>query len=137
MTDYTILSKFRNKENCELLVKKLEEKGKRCYNFCNMPADPENPEADPEEQMKKFEATEDFYNDTYFKKIFEEDLDGLKNAEKVIVLLPAGNSVHIEIGIAYGLGKPLILIGEPEKPETLYLIFKERHKTINDFLKTI
>ncbi len=59
------------------------------------------------------------------------------DTEKVIVLLPAGNSVHIEAGIAHGLGKQLILIGEPEKPETLYLIFKERHKTIEDFLKTI
>ena len=61
----------------------------------------------------------------------------LKNAEKVILLLPAGNSVHIEAGVAYGLGKPLILIGEPEKPETLYLIFKESYKTIDEFLKTI
>jgi len=137
MTDYTLLSKFRNKEQCELLIKKLKEKGKTCYNFCNMPADKENPDAHPEDQMKKFEATENFYEDEYFKEIFEKDLEGLKNAEKVIVLLPAGNSVHIEAGIAYGLGKPLILIGEPEKPDTLYLIFKERYKTIEEFLKTI
>jgi nucleoside 2-deoxyribosyltransferase len=137
MTDYTIISKFRNKDNCELLVRKLEEKGKTCYNFCNKPADPKNPDAHPEEQMKNFEGTEDFFNNEYFKQIFEEDLEGLKNADTVIMLLPAGNSVHIEAGIAYGLGKKLILIGEPEKADSLYLIFQERYRNIDEFLKTI
>ncbi len=137
MTDYTIISKFRNKDKCNFLFKELQKRGKTCYNFCDMPADPNNPEADPEEQMKVFENVKDFFNNEYFQKIFERDFNGLKNAEKVIVLLPAGNSTHIEAGIAYGLGKPLILIGEPEKPETLYLIFNERYKTIEEFLKTV
>ncbi|MCK5490384.1 MAG: hypothetical protein KAI67_00935, partial [Candidatus Pacebacteria bacterium] len=69
--------------------------------------------------------------------LFRKDLDGLKNAEKIILLLPAGTSAHIEAGIAYGLEKPLVLIGEPEKPESLYLIFQERYKTIEEFLKTV
>lgn len=137
MTDYTIISKFRNKDNCNLLVKKLQKKGKTCYNFCDMPASPNDPDAHPEEQMKVFEDVKNFFNNDYFKKLFKKDLDGLKNAKKVIMLLPAGNSVHVEAGIAYGLGKPLILIGEPEKPETLYLIFNERYKNMNEFLKTI
>ncbi|MCX6765445.1 MAG: hypothetical protein NT136_00570 [Candidatus Moranbacteria bacterium] len=64
-------------------------------------------------------------------------MKGLEDCEKVIMLLPGGNSAHIEAGIAYGIGKPLILIGEPEKPDTLYLIFKERYKTIEKFLKSI
>ena len=137
MTDYTIISKFRNKEQCEYLVKKLEEKDKTCFNFCEEPADPDNSGADPWEQMEKFESVEDFYNDEYFQYLFHKDLEGLKNAETVIMLLPAGNSVHVEAGIAYGLGKKLILIGEPENPETLYLIFKERYKDIEEFLQSI
>lgn len=137
MTNYTILSKFRNKEKVEELIQKLRGKGKTCYNFCEKPADKNNPNGHPEEQMKVFEAVGDFYNDEYYKEVFREDLEGLKNAEKVIVLLPAGNSVHIEAGIAFGLGKPLILIGELEKPESLYLIFQERYETIEDFLKTM
>lgn len=136
-TDYTVLAKFRNKERVDFLVGEIREKGESCYNFCDLPADPDNPDAPPEEQMKIFEKTRDFFDDSYFNTVFERDLEGLKNAEKVIVLLPAGNSVHIEIGIAYGLGKPLVLIGEPEKPETLYLIFQERYDTIEDFLQTI
>lgn len=137
MTDYTIISRFRNKELCQNLVRKLQEKGKTCYDFCSIPADPNNPDAHPEEQMKYHENVKDFYNDPYFQAMFKRDLDGLKNAEKVILLLPAGTSAHIEAGIAYGLGKPLILIGEPEKPESLYLMFERRHKTVDEFLETV
>jgi hypothetical protein len=137
MTDYTIVSRFRNKELCQSLVKKLKERGKTCYDFCELPADPHNPDAHPEDQMKYHESVKDFYNDPYFQDMFKRDLSGLKNAEKVIILLPAGISAHIEAGIAYGLGKPLILIGEPEKPESLYLMFEERYKTVTEFLETV
>jgi nucleoside 2-deoxyribosyltransferase len=137
MTDYTIISRFRNKTRVEYLIEKLREKGKTCYNFCSKPADPGHPENHPEEQMKAFESVKDFFNNDYYKYIFETDLNGLKNADQVILLLPAGTSAHIEAGIAYGLDKPLILIGEPEKPESLYLIFKERYKTTEEFLTSI
>jgi nucleoside 2-deoxyribosyltransferase len=137
LTDYTVISKYRNKNQCELLVKKLQDLGKTCFNFCEVPADPNNPEGNPEEQMDAFESVSDFYNDEYYQYVFKTDLNGLKNADIVIMLLPAGNSVHLEAGIAYGLGKPLILIGKPEKPESLYLIFKERYKTIEEFLQNI
>ena len=70
MTDYTILSKFRNKEQCEFLVKKLVEKGKTCYSFCDTPADPQNPDADPEKQMQAFELTNNFFDDKYFIHVF-------------------------------------------------------------------
>ena len=137
MTDYTIISRFRNKERCEYLVGELKRRGKTCYSFCETPADPDRPEAPAEEQMEQFEQTDDFYNDKYFQYIFQKDLDGLKNAQNVILLLPAGTSAHIEAGIAYGLGKHLILIGQPAKPESLYLIFQEGYDTIEDFLRSI
>ena len=113
------------------------KRGHTCYSFIDSPSDPNNPYGNPEEQMKVFESTDDFYKNTHFREIFQKDLEGLKNAEKVIVLLPAGSAVHIEAGIAFGLGKNLILIGEAEKPETLYLIFQERYKSIEDFLETL
>ena len=37
----------------------------------------------------------------------------------------------------FALNKKLILIGEVEKPETLYLMFKERYKDIESFLNSI
>lgn len=137
MTDYTVVSRFRNKDQVNFLVQKLIEKGKTCYNFTEEAADPNNPDAHPEEQMKVFEAKTDFVNDPYFRHLFERDLAGIKNADQVIMLLPSGNSAHVEIGIAYGLGKKCILVGEPEKAESLYLLFHERYPSIEDFLATI
>ncbi len=137
MTEYTIITRYRNKDQCLKLIKELEARGKTCYNFCDTPADPDNPNASPEDQMKKYEQSSDLYNDPHHQFVFKKDLEGLKNAEKVILLLPAGTSAHIEAGIAYGFGKPLILIGSPEKPESLYLIFKERYESADDFLNTI
>ncbi len=137
MTDYTIISRYRNKDAVETLVASLRAKGKTCYNFCDIPGDPHNPDASVEAQMQAHESVVDFYNDPHFKSTFETDLAGLKNATTVIMLLPAGNAAHMEAGIAYGLGKKLILIGEIEKPETLYLIFEERYKTTEEFLETV
>ncbi len=137
MIDYTVLAKFRNKEQVDDLIRKLRAKGRSCYNFCDTPADPDHPEADPTEQMRAFESVGNFYDDSHFRRVFEQDLAGLKNARTVIVLLPAGNSVHVEAGIAFGLGKKLVLIGKPEKPESLYLIFGERYDTVEEFLKTV
>lgn len=136
-TEYTIITKFRNKEQFDILFAGLQKKKKTCYNFFDIPADPNNPNATPEEQMKTFEHVENFFEDEYFKKMFEEDLRWLQNAEKIITLLPAWMSVHIEAWIAYGLWKHLILIGKPEKPESLYLIFHEHYNTIEDFLATL
>ena len=137
MTNYTVLAKYRNKQQVEFLISQIRKKGKTCYSFLDNPADANNPEASAEKQMMALENVKNFYDDEHFKYLFKSDLDGLKDAEKVIVLLPAGNATHIEAGIAYGLGKKLILIGEAEKPETLYLIFEERYKTIEEFISTI
>lgn len=43
----------------------------------------------------------------------------------------------MEAGVSYGLNKKLIVIGEVEKPETLYLMFNERYPDIETFLATI
>ena len=136
-TDYTVISSYRNKDNVEHLVSEIRRYGYTCYNFCDEPADPNNTNAHPEEQMKVFEATENFHENEHFQKLFARDLEGLKNAERVILLQPCGLSAHMEAGIAFGLGKRLIMVGEPVKPETLYLIFEERYLTKEEFIKTI
>ena len=137
MTDYTVIGKTRNRENVRALIAGIRAKGKTCYDFTAKPADPSNPTAPAAEQMRVLESHPDFLNDPIHKAHFETDLNGLKNAGIVILLLPAGISAHIEAGLAYGLGKELILIGEPEKPETLYFIFGKRYESINDFLKSL
>ena len=136
-TDYTIVSSYRNKDRVIALVHAICDQGRSCYNFCDEPSDPDNPDAHPEEQMKVFEATENFYDDPHFQKLFKRDLEGLRNAQSVILLQPCGLAAHMEAGVAYGLGKRLIMIGKPVKPETLYLMFKERYETSDEFLATL
>lgn len=87
--------------------------------------------------MEALEGHTDFLKDPVHRFHYERDLVGLKNARTVILLLPAGTSTHIEAGIAFGLGKKLILIGKPEKPETLYFIFDEYFETIDEFLESL
>jgi hypothetical protein len=135
--DFSVVSKFRNKKQVDIFIDKIREKGYTCFNFASTPVDKNNPNGSPEEQMRAYESTKDFLNDPYSKFLFEKDLEGLKKAKSVILLLPAGTSAHIEIGIAYGLGKKCILVGEPEKPETLYFLFNERYKNIDEFLDSI
>jgi hypothetical protein len=137
MTDFTVIGKFRNKEKVRELIALIRSKGKTCYDFTAKPADPSQPQASGEEQMRVLESHPDFLNDPIHRNHFETDLAGLQNAQTVVLLLPAGTSAHIEAGIAFGLRKKLILIGEQEKPETLYFIFDEYYKTVEDFAKSL
>ena len=137
MTDYMIIGQYRNIENVRGLIAALRAKGKSCYDFTAKPADPKNPEASAMKQMENLESHPDFLNDPVHRAHFETDLAGLQNANSIILLLPAGTSSHIEAGIAFGLGKKLVLIGKPEKPETLYYIFDEYYDTPEQFLETV
>ncbi len=136
-TDYMVIGRTRNADNIQRLVDGIESKGYSCYNFLNIPATPETPDLPWEEQMKIAESEIDFWNSTHYQDTFNQDMAGLKNADTVILLLPAGLAAHMEAGVACGLNKKLILIGEVEKPETLYLMFKERYKDIESFLYSI
>lgn len=86
--------------------------------------------------MNNFEKR-DFQNDPYVQEVFDHDMKGLKDSEYLVMLLPAGNSAHLEAGTAYGLGKKCILIGRVEKAESLYKIFSEVYSTVDEFIKNI
>ena len=137
MTDYTVIGKFRNAQKVRALIAAIRNMGKSCYDFTDKPADPKNPYAPFDDQMVALESHPNFLNDSVHRYHYERDLDGLRNANAVILLLPAGTSAHIEAGIAFGLGKKLILIGKPEKPETLYFIFDEYYDTAEEFLRNV
>jgi len=42
------------------------------------------------------------------------EIGGILDADLVVVLLPGGRGTHAELGIAVGLMKPILLVGEPE-----------------------
>jgi nucleoside 2-deoxyribosyltransferase len=136
-TDFMVIGRVRNSENVSRLVEGIQDRGFTCYNFLSKDTVPEYAHLSRKEQMEILESHPDFWNDPLHTHHYNTDIDGLKNADTVVMLLPAGFAAHMEAGVAYGLGKKLILIGEPEKAETLYLMFGERHKTIEDFLESL
>lgn len=71
-------------------------------------------------------------NSHAIQTIFEDDLNGLKAADKLIMVLPAGKSSHIEAGIAYGLNKKCYAVGSYEKTDSLYLIFEKIFDSIDE-----
>lgn len=55
---------------------------------------------------------------------FERDMQHLREADAVILLLPCGKSAHLEAGWAVGAGKPVALyITENLQPELMYGMF--------------
>ncbi len=72
-----------------------------------------------------------------YKEVFENDMNAEREAKALILLLPAGKSAHIEAGVAYGMGKECILVGEQKEAESLYLIFDKHYDNPEAFLETL
>ena len=56
------------------------------------------------------------------KTVFNFDLQHLRRATAVVLVLPAGKSAHLELGWSLGQGKPgfILLDGEPERYDVMY-----------------
>jgi len=139
---YFIASRWRNKDSVLELTKKIREKGKTVYCFIEGDGtkyklkDAEKKHA-PEEFMKKFESIPNWRSDPAVKEIFGVDMNALKQSDALILLLPAGKSAHGEAGIAYGMGKRCIVIGEQKETESFYFIFSEFYASIDDFVDSL
>jgi hypothetical protein len=131
--DYFISSRFRNKAEVLSLTKKLRDHGKKVYCFVEDYDD----EQTPEEYMQKFEKIPNWRENTGVRKMFEDDMQALRDSESLVLLLPAGKSAHMEAGAAYGMGKKCILIGEQKETESLYLLFSESYDSIDEFINTV
>jgi len=131
--DYFISGRWRNRDNVGHLAKKLRARGNSVYCFLDSQSTDVFSE-DPEESMKKFEAIPNWREDAYVRRVYEDDMTGLKESRSLVMLLPAGKSCHIEAGVAFGMGKHLILIGEQSEAESLYLIFHEVYPDVRSFL---
>lgn len=134
--DYFVSGRWRNRDNVLDLTRHVREKGYSVYCFLEASHSISRVNNDPEEDMQDFEKR-DWRNDPYVQQVFDNDMEGERNSEKFVMLLPVGKSCHIEAGVAYGLGKECILIGEQQEAESLYLIFSKQYKTIDDFLESL
>ncbi len=134
--DFFISGRWRNKPAVLDLTRNVRDKGYSAYCFLEAPHNAEHTETDPETHMAHLEAL-DWKQDDYIRRAFEEDMDAQKHSDTFVMLLPAGKSCHMEAGVAYGLGKKCVLIGDVKEAESLYLIFDETYETVDDFLHSL
>lgn len=131
--DYFIASRFRNKHTVLELTRLLRGKKKTVYCF----VEDHEEDSTPEVYMQTFENTPDWRNAPMIREMFEKDMNALRDSEALILLLPAGKSAHVEAGVAYGMEKKCIVIGEQKEAESLYLIFTEFYTSIEEFIKNL
>lgn len=68
------------------------------------------------------------------RRAYKADMEALKEADMLFLLLPAGRSAHFEAGIAHAMGKPVIIYADPEPKIELELVYLEHAPTtyLND-----
>jgi nucleoside 2-deoxyribosyltransferase len=139
--DYIIVGRWRNRDNVNAVRDALRAAGKKVYCFTDNSYDGDgimftpHAGADPEAMISATENLADWQTNPTFRKIFEADMAGLRDAEALILVFPSGLAAHMELGVAYGLGKKCYAIGTPEKTETLYLMFDQIFPDVQAFLK--
>jgi hypothetical protein len=134
---FFIASPWRNKEAVKGLADALKLSGHSAYSFldngnnlctgtCVM------------EEFKKFgRSIVDWENNPLIETIFASELRALQDSDAVILLEPAGRSSLTEAGIAYGMGKQVILVGLVEHPEVVYRICGSCYTTVEAFLRSL
>ena len=136
--EFFIAGRARNKDNI-LKICDLFDKYDISY-YCFLKNEKDwgygNSNQTPEEKQKEFESLN--LKSEVVLKLFHDDLEGEKQSQNLLLVLPAGKAAHIESGIAYGLGKKCYAIGEYDATDTLYNIFEEifiDENQLEDFLK--
>lgn len=138
--DFFIAGRTRNKEEIFKICEIFDECNVSYY--CFLKNDKSHKEAgldnhkNPEELMQEFESLS--LQSAAVQTIFNADMEAEKKSKNFLLVLPAGNSAHIEAGVAYGLGKKCYAIGEYEATDSLYLIFDKifaNKKELGEFLK--
>ncbi len=140
--DYYIAGRWRNHSAIRKVLAAVRRQGSTAFCFieneyhANSISIDTHENTDADSFMSRLEQLHDWQTNPTFREIFEKDMKGLKESREFIMVLPAGLSAHMELGVAYGLGKKCYGIGKPEKYETLYLMFDEIFPSIREFLKT-
>ena len=134
---FFIASPWKNREEVNYISEEIKKRGHEAHSFIESGSNLLTGQP-IEDEMKMFsEALKNWREDERVSRIFESEIQTLRDSDVVILLLPAGISSHLEAGIAYGMGKKVILIGPFPKPEIVYLIFDRIFIDVSSFLKEV
>ncbi|HSX53308.1 MAG TPA: hypothetical protein VLF90_02985 [Patescibacteria group bacterium] len=138
--DYYLAGRWRNHSAVRKVLEAVRKQGNTVFCFIeneykgNSIIIDTQENIDAEGFMSRLEQLNDWQTNPTFREIFEKDMNGLKESREFIMVLPAGLSSHMELGVAYGLGKKCYAIGKPDKHETLYLMFDGIYSDVSSFL---
>ena len=134
---FFIASPWRNK----VAVKELEDalilRGHAVYSFLDNGANLATGTSVMEEFKQFGHSVVEWENDPLIERIFSFEMQALRDSDEVILLEPTGRSSLAEAGIAYGVGKKVVLVGLVEHPEVIYRICGSRYPSVEAFLKDI
>jgi hypothetical protein len=105
-------------------VDSLREAGHDVYNFKNPPGNKEAfhwKEVDPNWRDWNAVQLRAALSSPEAEAGYQADIDALNWCEACVLLLPAGNSSHLELGWASGRGKrTIVLLSGQDEPELMY-----------------
>lgn len=134
---FFIASPWKNKEEVKTLGDELKKRGHEVYSFIESGANLMTGQPIEDEMRAYYEALGNWKKDARISQIFNSELEGLKSSDVIVMLLPAGDSSHMEAGIGFGLGKKMILVGPINKPEVVYLVFDEIYPSVATFVNSL
>ncbi len=69
---------------------------------------------------------------------FQADMNGLREADVVVLLLPSNRSAHSEAGWHRGRGRPVYILSyEPIKPELMYKMYTGICQNLQELLEAL
>ena len=128
-----VASSWKNNNHQPEVVIKLREAGHEVYDF-------RNPPSGAAFMWDKIDsAWESWSLEEYLRNLkhplaeagFESDFDAMQWADAFILVMPSGNSAHLEAGWAIGAGKPTaIYLPEQTQADLMYKLADEIHLTV-------
>jgi len=136
---FFIASPWQNADIVKNLSVALATRGHTIYSFLDNGANVVGGGPSIEESEESFpNSISNWENNPATKEIFESDMKALKESDVVILLEPSGRSSLAEAGIAYGMGKKIVVVGRVAHPSiVLYNICENRYASTDEFLASL
>lgn len=131
---FFIASPWKNINAVKNLSDELKKRGYGVYSFIESSANLMTGMSIEDELTTFGEALKNWESDPRIKLIFNSEIGGLRSSDALILLEPSGRSSLLEAGVAYGMGKKTILVGQIKQPKVAYFIFDRIYPTTKDFL---
>jgi hypothetical protein len=131
---FFVASPWRNKDAVRALEAALTHRGHTAWSFLDNGANLAGGTSVIEEFKQFGRSITDWEDDPLIERIFTLEMQALRNCDAAILLEPSGRSSLAEAGIAYGMGKPVTLIGLVDHPEVVYRICGSRYPSTEEFL---